>query len=143
MEDLIRSRLSTLACTTQSSGGEKVVTQLRCDACAKFQANIATRRNYSDKWISGTEFVRTSNIRDHCKSDQHSHAMNLLKRNHARQSGSGTASYAPIAKALNKISDSEKEQLRHKLNIAFFTTKEKLSSIRSLSWSSHWKHIYK
>ena len=55
------------------------------------------------------------------------HAMNLLRRDQARDSGSSFASYAPIAKALDKISDLEKEQLRHNFDIAFFIAKEKIS----------------
>ena len=32
-------------------------------------------RNYNDRWISGAESVRNSNIRDHALSDQLTHAM--------------------------------------------------------------------
>lgn len=116
-----------LDCDTELSGRKKLVTKLRCSVCAKFKANIFSRRNFSEKWLLGAESVRTSNIRDHAKADQHVHAMNLLKREHARASGSDPTSYAPIARALNRISDSEKDQLRHKFDIAYFTATEKIS----------------
>ena len=51
--------------------------------------------------------------------------MNLLKREHARESGSDPCSYAPIARALHRISDSEKDQLQHKFDIAYFTAVKK------------------
>ena len=41
------------------------------------------RRSYSNRWIVGTESIRTSNIRDHTKSDQHCHAMSLRLREQA------------------------------------------------------------
>jgi hypothetical protein len=76
-----------LDCTKAASEGKKIIAQLRCDICANYESSIATRRNYSDKWISGADSVRTSNIRDHSKSDQHIHAMNLLRRDQAKESG--------------------------------------------------------
>ena len=103
------------------------MTKLRCAVCTKFKASIASRRNFSEKWLLGADSVHTSNIRDHAKADQHTHAMNLLKREHARESGSDPSSYAPIARALHKISDSEKDQLRHKFDIAYLTAIEKIS----------------
>ena len=51
---------------------------LQCSVCTKFKANIASRRNFSEKWLLGADLVHTSNIRDHAKADQHMHAMNLL-----------------------------------------------------------------
>ena len=84
-------------------------------------------RNFSENWLWGAESVRTSNIRDHAKADQHTHAMTLLKREHARNSGSDPTAYAPIARALNRISDAEKDQLRHKFDIAYFMAIEKIS----------------
>ena len=116
-----------LDCDTEVSGKKKIVTKLRCSVCSKFKTSIATRRNFSEKWLLGAESVRTSNIRDHAKADQHTHAMTLLKREHARMSGSDPTAYAPIARALNRISDAEKDQLRHKFDIAYFMAIEKIS----------------
>ena len=116
-----------LDCDTEVSSKKKIVTKLRCAVCSKFKTSIATRRNFSEKWLLGAESVRTSNIRDHAKADQHTHAMTLLKREHARKSGSDPTSYAPIARALNRISDAEKDQLRHKFDIAYFMAIEKIS----------------
>ena len=106
-----------LECDTEVSGKKKIVTKLRCAVCSKFKTSIATRRNFSEKWLLGAESVRTSNIRDHAKADQHTTAMTLLKREHARKSGSDPTSYAPIARALNRISVAEKDQLQHKFDI--------------------------
>ena len=106
---------------------KKIVTRLQCSVCSKFKVSIATRRNFSEKWLWGAESVHTSNIRDHAKADQHTHAMTLLKREHARKSGSDPTSFAPIARVLNRISDAKKDQLRHKFNIAYFMAIEKIS----------------
>ena len=93
------------------SGRKKIVTNLRCSVRAKFKTRIATRRNFSERWLLGAKSVRTSNVRNHARADQHIYAMSLLKQEHARASGSECSSYAPIAKALSKLSDKEKEQL--------------------------------
>ena len=45
-----------------------------------------------------------------------------------RASGSGSCSFAPIARALSHLPDEEKEQLRRKFDIAYFIALEKLSS---------------
>ena len=53
--------------------------------------------------------------------------MILLRREQARKSGSGPASHAPIARALNSMSDTEKDQLRHKFDITYFMAIKKIS----------------
>lgn len=47
------------------------------------QARIMGRQNFSKRWITGANSIRTSNIRDHAHSDQHVHAMALLHREQA------------------------------------------------------------
>ena len=114
-----------LYCDTELSGRKSLVSKLRCTVCTKFKATIESRRNFSEKWLLGAESVRTSNIRDHAKADQHTQAMNLLKREHARVSGLDVTSYTPLARALNKLSDSEKVQLHHKFDISYLLATEK------------------
>ena len=87
--------------------GKRYVTRLKCRICRKYHANITGRRNFSDRWIEGAESVRTTNIHDHAKSDQHFHAMNLHKRDLAKASGKSAVSYAPIARALSVMSEEE------------------------------------
>ena len=112
--------LSWLECETSGTTGKKTVETLMSKVCIQFQSKIAGRRNYSDKWILGALSVRTSNIRDHAKSDQHAHAMMLLKQSQARSKGLDTSTYAPIAMALQQMSESDKKSLRVKFNIAHF-----------------------
>ena len=114
-----------LDCDTEAQAGKRFVTKLRYSMCTKFKTGIVSRRNFSERWIVGTESVRNSNIRDHARSDQHIHAMNLLKREQAKASNAPTCSYAPIAQALSKIPDREREQLRRKFDIAYFLAIEK------------------
>ena len=119
--------VSWLDCESKVVAGKRIVSKLRCSMCAKFKAKIGSRRNFSDRWIVGADSVRTSNIRDHARADQHTHAMNLLKKEQAEASGSGSCSFAPIARALSHLPDEEKEQLRRKFDIAYFIALEKLS----------------
>ena len=118
--------LSWLECETSGTTGKKTVEKLMCKVCIQFESKIARRRNYSDKWISGASSVRTSNIRDHSKSDQHAHAMTLLKQSQARSKGLDASTYAPIAKALHQISESDKKTLRVKFDIAHFVATQRL-----------------
>ena len=57
--------------------GKRFVTKLRCSVC---QNETQGLKYFSERWITGAESVRNSNIRDHARSDQHECAMNLLKR---------------------------------------------------------------
>ena len=65
----------------------------------------------------GADSVQTCNIKDHAQTDQHTHAMMLLKKEHAQSSGLGPSSYAPIAKALTVLPQDAKETLGKKFDI--------------------------
>ena len=110
--------MTWLECDVTSEAGVKYVTKLKCRVCTKYKEKIAGRKNFSDKWINGAHSVRTTNIVDHAKSDQHLHAMNILKKEAAKGQGASATSYAPIAQSLSRISDSEWENLRRKFEIA-------------------------
>ena len=79
--------ISWLDCEVRNERVKKVVTKLKCKACIKFQSKIAGRRNYSNTWIVGADSVRTSSIKDHACTDQHSHTMLLLKREQSSSAG--------------------------------------------------------
>ena len=86
-------------------------------------------------WIVGAGSVKISNARDHTKSDQHSHAMALLKKQRSESAGLGPSTYAPIAQAFSKLSDDERDKLRVKFDIAYFVAAENLRSTpRFVSW---------
>ena len=53
--------LSWLDCETSGVGSKKTVEKekLKCKVCMQFQSAIEHQRNYSDKWISGADSVRT------------------------------------------------------------------------------------
>ena len=124
-------------CDTEVQAGKRFVTTLRCNVCTKFKTRIESRRNFSERWIVGAESVRNRNIRDHARSDQHIHAINLLKQEQAMASNAPTCSYASIAQALSKIPDQEREQLHRKFDIAYFLAKENFrlgSSLACVSW---------
>ena len=60
-------------------------------------------------------------------TDQHNHAMMLLKKEQSQSSGLGPSSYAPIAKALTVLPEGNKASLRVKFDIAHFVATEKLA----------------
>ncbi|XP_065892470.1 zinc finger protein 862-like [Dysidea avara] len=94
--------------------------------CKKFQARIVGKRNFSDRWITGAESIRTSNIRDHAHSEQHVHAMMLLHQEIQRAQGVSSSANAPIVVALNTLGDEERARLRVKFDISYYIAKEKL-----------------
>jgi len=100
--------VSWLDCETYVEGRTKVVRKLKCTVCTKFRSRILSRRNFSDRWISGAESVRTSNIRDHASCEQHNYAMVLLHKETAAATGQSLTSSAPIVVALNNLSEDER-----------------------------------
>ena len=112
---------------TGMENGKKIVDKLKCTVCTEFVDKIHGRKHFSDKWIRGSDSVRTSNVRDHAHNDQHSHAMSLLKKRRAEASGLGPASYAPIVKAFNTLPEDEREGLKVKFDIAYFIATEKIA----------------
>lgn len=122
-----RQRLQTwLDCDSMASNRKKVVNKLKCKVCTKFKARIESCKYFSSKWIDGAESVRTSNVRDHAHSDQHTKAMNLFKKEQAISSGQGPSSYSALAQSFSNISEVEKERLRKKFDISFFVAVERL-----------------
>ena len=124
------STMSWLDCEARMNGGNKIVEKLKCKVCTKFESKIEGRKNFSNKWIVGAESVRASNVRDHAQNDQHAQSMILLKKDKAKAVGLGPASYPPIARALNKLPDDEKQRLRFKFDIAHFVATERLSYLK-------------
>ena len=51
-----------LECETVIESGRKVVRARKCSICSKYKSRIESFRNFSIKWIVGTESLRTSNI---------------------------------------------------------------------------------
>lgn len=90
-------------------------------------SKIEGRRNYSDKCVSGADSIRTSNIKDHSHSDQHAHAMMLLKKDHAQAKGLDASCYAPIVKALHELSEDAKSTLRIKFDAGHNATNATLT----------------
>ena len=57
--------------SSEYEGGKKVVSQLKCKACSDFVDRIRGSKNFSDKWIVGTNSVRANNVHDHVQSNLH------------------------------------------------------------------------
>ena len=118
--------MTWLDCETENEAGVKVMTSLKCRMCSKYKDNIMGRKNFNEKWNTGADLVRTTNLRDHAKSDQHGHAMTLHRRDLARAKGLGATAYDSIAQAVCTLSEDEQSKLRLKLDIAFFIASEQL-----------------
>ena len=79
-----------------------------CKLCIKLQIKYVAGE-FIKKWINSADSVRTSNVRDHAQSDQHTHAMGLLHKEKAQFLGQNSASYTPIAQAFSQLPDGERE----------------------------------
>ena len=97
--------LSWLDCNLIGKKGKRTVNRLNCKVCLKYKSRIESMRNYCEKWIVGADSVRTSNVRDHARSDQHQYAMSL----HCKESGStakaGEPSSRNVCTMLQKLSE--------------------------------------
>ena len=88
--------VSWLDCDSEIESGKTLVKRLKCSVCTRFRSRIMHRRNFSDRWIVGADSVRTSNIRDHAHSEQHDHAMSLLKQESAKAEGKSCSPMPPL-----------------------------------------------
>ena len=118
--------MSWLDCLSERNCGKTVVIKLRCKVCSEFESKIEGRKNFSSKWIEGAESVRLSNVRDHAKNDQHTHAMHLLKKKQATSAGLSPSNYSQITQVFSRLSEEERERLRIKFNIAYFVATQNL-----------------
>ena len=109
--------LSWLDCDMRVSDGKKVVMKLKCKICNKFKSRICGRKHFSEKWILGADSIKTSNIRDHAKSDQHITAMNLENMEQAPAKGQLSVATGPICEAFSRIRDQEQDRLKVKFDI--------------------------
>ena len=84
------------------------------------QYTLVGRKNYG-RISEGADSIRTTNFRDHAKSDQHVYVMNLHRKQLAIDKA---ASYAPIVSALEYIAPEEHQKLQKKFDIAYFLSTE-------------------
>ena len=97
---------------------------LCCEICTKYHDRIKGRKNFK---ITGGELLSSSNVLHHARSEQHKHSMMLLKKEQAQSKGLDPTSYAPIARALSRVSEEERARLKRKFDVAYFVANEKLS----------------
>ena len=117
--------MTWLNCETEIKHGKKLVTKLKSKVCLIYKEKLVGRKNFYDKWINeGADSIRTTNFRDHAKSDKHVHAMNLHRKQLAIDKGQGPASYTPIVSALQYVAPEEHQKLQKKFDIAYFLSTE-------------------
>lgn len=120
--------ISWLDCDVTGKEGKRIVDRLKCKVCLKYKSRIEHRRNYSNKWLVGAESIRTSNIRDHARSDQHLYAMALhCKEPSGSVANAGGPSSSTVYTMLQRLSEDNKDRLRKKFDIAYFVANNKLA----------------
>ena len=107
-----------------------VVALLWCSACREYQGKICSLKNYSQAWITGSENHRTSNVLDHVASDQHKAAMSHLRAFQARARQEPITSYAPIARSLLVLEESERGRMRRKFDLCYLMAKEGIAFVK-------------
>ena len=122
-------------CVATVESRNQIVKQLKCQICTKYQNRITGIRNFSNKWIVGADCLRTSNIRDHSKSDQHIAAMNLHRRDFGKDQGISVVEFAPIAKNLHTLPEDERKKVEIKFDIAYFIATEPWLSPSTLRYA--------
>ncbi len=100
------------------------VDALWCSACRAYKGAIYGMKNYSEAWIAGSQNQRVSNVVDHGNSEQHKVAMCRYRQAQAKSSSQPVTSYAPIAKSLLNLGDTDKARLRRKFDICYMMAKE-------------------
>ena len=103
---------------------KNLVALLWCSSCREYKSKICSMKNYSQAWITGSENQRTSNVLDHVASDQHRAAMSHLRTTQARASNEPVTSYAPIARSLLMLEESERVRMRRKFDLCYLMAKE-------------------
>jgi len=120
--------LSWLDCDLIGKDGKRTVDRLKCKVCLKYNSRIQSMRNHSDKWIVGADSVRTSNVRDHARSDQHQHAMSLYyKESGSTAKAAEASSSVNVCAMLQRLSESNRDRLRKQFDIAYFVASHKLA----------------
>ena len=61
--------MTWLDCETRMEGDVKLTTTLKCQVCTEFRDRIFNQKSFSDKWISGTDKMCTTNVVDDAKSE--------------------------------------------------------------------------
>ena len=73
---------------------------------------------------------RASNILDHAKSEQHTASMAYMRANHAKAQGKPVETYAPIARSLLVLDDSEKRKMTRTFDICYVLAREGLAFLK-------------
>ena len=121
--------LSWLRCDKDKSDKSLVAT-LWCELFRQHEDRIRSMRNFSAAWVTGSTNHRASNILDHAKSEQHTASMAYMRANHAKAQGKPVETYAPIARSLLVLDDSEKRKMTRKFEICYVLAREGLAFLK-------------
>ena len=88
-------------------GGLKPVTKLNCRVCTAFRDMIISRKNLISGSVGQILCVLPMFYIVRATSDQHVHAINLLRKQQVQAQGMSVTTYAPIAQSLNTLCEDE------------------------------------
>ena len=107
------------------TANRSLVDTLWCEVCRTYQARIRYKRNFSAVWaLTGSTNHKSSNIADHGKSEQHIACMAYMRTDNTKARNEPVESYAPIARSLQHMEDSEKEKMKRKFEICYVLARE-------------------
>ena len=104
------------------------------DVCRTYQAKIQYKRNFSAVWVTGSTNHKSSNVVDHGKSEQHIACMAYMRADSAKARDEPVELYAPIARSLLRMDDSEKEKLKRKFEICYVLAREVIAFFKYLTF---------
>ena len=99
---------------------------IQCFGCKKWEHRIKEIKNFSDKWIKGTENVAKDAVEKHVKGKPHLQAVKLSKRSElgAEKYWDSVIMNSPLTKSFLRLSPADKDSLWAKFNTTYYVLKK-------------------
>ena len=109
-----------------NTNSQNKVYRIRCSACKKWEPRIKEIKNFSDKWIKGTENIAKDAVEKHVKGEPHLQAVKLSKRSElgAEVHRGSVIMNSPLAKSFLRLNPADKDSLRVKFNTTYYILKK-------------------
>ena len=108
---------------------------LKCLLCYRYVKDIDKLRGFKIEWIEGSTNYRSSNALDHAVSAQHKICFNKYAKDKGLDLMEVTEKYLEegqknITQSFAKTSEKEKELIRHRIEVAYFSARKEISLAR-------------
>ena len=97
------------------------VASLLCSVCQEFDNRLRGMKNYNSAFVTGATNLRSSNFKDHAKTEMHSKAMSLYRQ---KSASSFSISEVPIVKAISRMDSALQQRMVRKFEVAYTIAKE-------------------